>query len=1219
MQKNLNLPFEFDETKQIMFAFGHSEEKPTMNKRFKNNMICTTKYNALTWIPKSLLLQFQRVANIYFLLISILTCLSFSPKNPITMIGTFAFVLVFTMLKEGYEDIKRYKQDKEINTKFQLVLNLENNQFEQKLWQDIRVGDIVKIKKEEPVAADMLLIKSSELNGMCSIDTMQLDGETNLKEKYIPPYFKDVLVKDIVKIQGIIVCDYPSAELEKWDCCVVMDGSENVIAELKNLILKGCILKNTEWILGIVTYTGHDTKIMKNAKPPPVKTSNVMRLMNKLLYSVFVVEILICIFFAVGSKYWLDKYGDEIWYIPIENLKVNFGIRILVFLVSYSHLIPISLYVSLEIVKMVQAKLIYYDVKMEDYYMNNRPAIARTSDLIEELGQVEFIFSDKTGTLTKNEMIFRKCSINNVMYGDTIDPNKGASLYNEKQETTQGNNLNTGSFSISGDTKAANDLLSNSMTFGESSDRNLKRIKLLQKDYIYNFFTICSVCHSAYVNNESYISSSPDEVALLEGAKRMGFVFKAKTTNTIETVDIFGKKKMFNIKLELPFDSTRKRMSIIVENSDEYYLYTKGADNEMLAKVNPKTAKSHIDKVKEHLDIFAKEGLRTLVMAQKSLQKSTVEGYIKKYQELTMYQGKDKGDKMMQFFNEIESDFDYVGSSAIEDKLQDGVSDTIDILMKSGIKIWVLTGDKKETAIEIGKSCKLLQKDMTLIDLTSSASTPISNQQNFKNALDNYIEKYKDINDESLIYKQRIFLIIDGKNLTYVFSDKETSQLFFSFAIKAHSVICCRVSPKYKASVVKLAKDNGKWITLAIGDGANDVPMIMEAHIGIGVCGKEGTQAVRSSDYAIGQFQFLKRLILLHGRWGYIRISIFICYYFYKNIVLVCTEIYFAAYNGFSGQLYFPDLLPTCYNCFWTSWPCVIAYSIEKDVEEEESFKYPILYKAGQKQKYFNLKVFWLWIGYAIIHGVITYFSINFLCYCGVMNEKGVTHDHWMYTTLSFSCIINDVTYKTFIDLSHWNALSIWIGIISLVFYYFCLCLLCTVDISRMFQPELLSKFWVIMLNYKTVATFLFLPFISLLVDVTVKLVQKNFFPTPVDIIQLGLLIKEDKNQSQLKTKLDESGQPSKNIFLIILVLNENTKRSIFLQQQSSKSFEMTRIKERLGDEYSQQINTSNGRESRPPININGINKSSHGDFIVENIIENKNRIITTNMEGTDF
>jgi len=178
-----------------------------------------------------------------------------------------------------------------------------------------------------------------------------------------------------------------------------------------------------------------------------------------------------------------------------------------------------------------------------------------------------------------------------------------------------------------------------------------------------------------------------------------------------------------------------------------------------------------------------------------------------------------------------------------------------------------------------------------------------------------------------------------------------------------------------------MTKDNCDYITLAIGDGANDVPMIIEAHIGVGIGGNEGTQAVRCSDYSISEFKFLKRLLFIHGRWGYRRISLFICYYFYKNIILVFTELYFVFFSGYSAQIFFPDFLPMCYNAFWTSWPCVINYSIEKDVDHEASLNYPILYRAGQKKYYFNFKRFWIWIMYAIIHGFILFFGIAYVIY----------------------------------------------------------------------------------------------------------------------------------------------------------------------------------------------------------------------------------------------
>lgn len=322
----------------------------------------------------------------------------------------------------------------------------------------------------------------------------------------------------------------------------------------------------------------------------------------------------------------------------------------------------------------------------------------------------------------------------------------------------------------------------------------------------------------------------------------------------------------------------------------------------------------------------------------------------------------------------------YIGSSAIEDKLQYGVPETIDMLLRANIKVWVLTGDKQETAIEIGKSCKLIQTDMSLEVLTSETTEALDQKiarlekqyQNLDSPKIDDIEKFR---NENLVDGKRLSIVIDGPTLALVLLSERMSKIFFRLGLLASSVVCCRVSPKQKADVVSLAKNNGKWITLSIGDGANDVPMIMEAHIGVGVRGKEGTQAVRSADYALSQFFYLHRLLLVHGRWGYRRVSWIVCYYFYKNIVLVFTEIFYSFENGFSGQIFFADWLQTLYNALWSSWACLFAYSLEQDVNDQFVYVYPQVYKAGQKGIYFNFKVFWRWIVFSVWHGAICYFG----------------------------------------------------------------------------------------------------------------------------------------------------------------------------------------------------------------------------------------------------
>lgn len=1030
-------------SQQQKFYFGTENLRKINKKLYKTNRISTTKYNVLTFIPKSLLIQFRRAANIYFLIISILTFMPFSPKSPITMTGTFAIVLVFTMIKEAWEDIKRYKQDKDVNEKKTKVFL--NKKFREVKWEEIITGDIILIENENAIPADIILLHSSNVGGIAFVETMNLDGESNLKEKFIPN-FEKIRANSITEaeiqlssLNGYVVCDKPNDNLEKWDCYFkighnidsninnnnshdnknshlgssrnnlngdkahefrkqnTIEASNTSHCGIKQMILRACKLKNTDYVIGLVAYTGPNTKIMKNAKNPPIKSSNVMRVMNKLLYSVFIFQFLLCAMYSLAYVLWERSQGKHLPYIKKYNkteelispgwTAADYFIKFLTFLVAYSHLIPISLYVAMEIVKLIQSFFISKDLQMYDPEIN-KFASARTSDLIEELGQVQFVFSDKTGTLTKNEMQFRKCSINNKIYGERT----------EILPTENNSHLEN---SVNGETKPYEILMS-------KSEKNVDKIK------IRDFFMALATCHSAYAQHKAnkviFQSSSPDEVALLEGASQMGFKFTNKTSSSIEIIDYTNKRIVYNILTELPFDSTRKRMSVIIRNKNHILLFTKGADSALIDRV--KVNNQEKEKIQEHLDKFAREGLRTLVVCKKELTKEQYQSYQERLDFIKNSAEKSEveDEKLAEIYEEIESDLNYLGATAIEDKLQDKVAETIESLINANIRLWVLTGDKKETAIEIGKSCKLIANDMDIIDLACNKD---ENMYQFTEKLDSF---YMRENEGD----KRVFLIIDGKSLSYVLSNKELSYKFFAVGVNANSVICCRVSPKQKSQVVKLAKTYGNWITLSIGDGANDVPMIMEAHIGIGISGKEGTQAVRSSDYAISQFYFLRKLLFVHGRWGYRRISFFICYYFYKNIVLVFTEIYFAIYSGFSGQIFFPDMLPVLYNAFWTSWPCIFSWSLERDVSAEISMNNPMLYKAGQKGYYFNLKRFWMWILMSIIHGAITFFSTVYGL-DSFLNSNGLMNDHWFKSTVAFTVIIHIVNYKIFLHAKFWN------------------------------------------------------------------------------------------------------------------------------------------------------------------------------------------------------
>eukprot|EP00347_Sterkiella_histriomuscorum_P000659 403374990 len=1034
--------------------------------------------------------KFKRVSNIYFLMISILTFLPFSPKDPTSMIGTFAFVLIFTMLKEAYEDFQRYKQDQEINSQACLVLNQESMHFEQKKWEDISPGQIIKIQKEDLIPADTLLLYSSSSSGIAYVDTLNLDGETNLKDK--TALLENYEDRRMVLINGMIKCENPNENLEKWEGLIMFENSglKPLQTDIKNLALRGCLLRNTQFAIGVVVYTGMNTKIMKNHKKPRFKMSNIMILMNKMLYTVFAFQFVIVILMAGLNVQWDKNNSSDHQYLSIDksNKAATFFIQLLVYWTTFSHMIPISLYVIIELLKLGISMFLNNDVLMYDTDSKTYSK-CKNSDLVEELGQIELVFSDKTGTLTQNKMIFRKCQINGIRFGEILKGehfiHDGMCLSGIKQVIKEAKN--------------------------ELDQENVDSEDEEQYPYVTQFFLNLALCNTVQIEKIkeskeiSYKATSPDELALVVGAKSSGVQLIDRQKDSVVIYNMIKKiKEQYQVKAVFPFDQERKRQSVLIKTQDKnYILYTKGADSVMMDRI--KFEKNFVDGIQEIVDEdlrhYATQGFRTLVMCNRVILKQEYQQFKKIYANIMRAKPGQREEKLDMLYDVMEQKLRYLGSSALEDKLQEGVPLTIEQLLKTDIRFFMLTGDKLETAREIGRSCKLVQSDMQEIILANM------NQRQLENAFEKLLNYMKvDIDypitslEEAPQFQQVV--IVEGPILAMIFSDGRLNDLFFHLCIRSKSVICCRMSPKQKADIVNMFRSRGKWITLAIGDGANDVSMLNEAHIGVGITGQEGNQAARAADFSISQFQFLMRLVLFHGRMSYLRVSKMICYYFYKNIILVFTELYFPFYNGFSGQIFFLDWLPMMYNAIFTSWYCLFSQLLERDVNDQYSYRYPIVYKAGQLGRYFNYRIFWKWIILALIHGALCFF-IPIMTSTTPNSDKtqGTIIEHWVRSTISFSVIIHVVFYKNLIETRHFNAHSFLFGILSLALYYGFLGVGQIPIISYLTQNEGLGVFIEMLEDPSFWLQVVILPFGCLIPDLSLFFMQQVFYATPVDTI----------------------------------------------------------------------------------------------------------------------
>ncbi|XP_043724022.1 probable phospholipid-transporting ATPase 8 isoform X2 [Telopea speciosissima] len=911
------------------------ENPEALQLNYRGNYVSTTKYTAANFIPKSLFEQFRRVANLYFLVVA---CVSFSPLAPYragSIVVPLVIVIGATMAKEAVEDWRRRKQDIEANNRKVKVYEKDHT-FHETRWKNLQVGDLVMVEKDEFFPADLLLLSSSYDDGICYVETMNLDGETNLKVKQSLEATAALHDEYFRKFKAVVKCEDPNEHLYSFIGSLYYDGKQYSLSP-QQILLRDSKLRNTEYIYGVVIFTGHDTKVMQNATDPPSKRSKVERKMDKIIYFLFGVLVLISsvgsVFFGVQTKNDISGGRYKRWYLRPDSTTVFFDPRrasfaaffhFLTGLMLYGYLIPISLYVSIEIVKVLQTIFINQDQDMY-YEETDRPARARTSNLNEELGQVDTILSDKTGTLTCNSMEFVKCSIAGIAYGRGITEVEQAITRRKKDGALESVDASSGIEKHSGNIVDSR----KSIKGFNFMDERLMEGRWMNEphaDVIQKFFRVLAICHTAIpdVNKQSgeisYEAESPDEAAFVIAAKELGFEFYERTQNRIKLHELdpkTGKKvdRSYELLHVIEFSSSRKRMSVIVRNEEnQLLLLCKGADSVMFERLSNDGRIFEVE-TKDHINIYAAAGLRTLIIAYRELAEEEYTMWEEEFLKAKTSVSADRDALVDAAADKIEWDLILLGATAVEDKLQRGVPECIEKLSQAGVKIWVLTGDKLETAVNIGYACSLLREGMRQIVITLDTPDIIAlEKQGDKEAIakasrESVTMQMREGKFQVVSSRQsRVSsaLIIDGKSLTFALAE-DLESLFLELAIDCASVICCRSSPKQKALVTRLVKKSTGKTTLAIGDGANDVGMLLEADIGVGISGVEGMQAVMASDFAIAQFRFLERLLLVHGHWCYRRIAMMICYFFYKDITFGLTLFWFEACASFSGQPAYND------------------------------------------------------------------------------------------------------------------------------------------------------------------------------------------------------------------------------------------------------------------------------------------------------------------------
>ncbi|XP_019062342.1 phospholipid-transporting ATPase FetA isoform X2 [Fukomys damarensis] len=1025
---------------------------------YPDNAIKTSKYNALNFLPMNLFEQFQRLANAYFLILVFLQLIpQISSLASYTTVIPLMVVLSITAVKDAIDDLKRHQNDNQVNNRS--VLLLVNGRMEEDKWMNVQVGDIIKLKNNQRVTADILLLSSSEPYSLAYVETAELDGETNLKVKQAISVTSDLEdnLELLSAFDGEVKCDPPNNKLDKFAGILTYKGQKYLLDHDK-LLLRGCIIRNTDWCCGLVIYTGPDTKLMKNSGKSTFKRTHMDHLVNVLVLWIFLLLGIMCFVIAVGHGIWQSKIGYYFQiFLPWENYVSSSVVSATLIYWSYfiilNTMVPISLYISVEIIRLGNSFYINWDRKMF-YAPKNTPAQARTTTLNEELGQVKYVFSDKTGTLTQNIMVFDKCSIYGKLYGGSCDKG-GSKVPDSKKEKVD--------FSY-------NKLANPNFSF---YDNTLVEAVKSGDNWVHLFFLSLSLCHTVMSEEKVegelvYQAQSPDEGALVTAARNFGFVFRSRTSETITVIEM-GVTRVYQLLAILDFNNVRKRMSVIVRTpEDRLMLFCKGADT-IICELLHSSCTDLNNVTMEHLDDFATKGLRTLMVAYRELDAAFFQTWSHKHSSACLsLEGREN--KLSIIYEEIEKDLMLLGATAIEDKLQDAVPETIITLNKAKIKIWVLTGDKQETAVNIAYSCSIFDDEMDRVFMVQGKNYETVYQElryrtaRAKMKPESLLES--DPTNIHLSTKPKMpfavpdeepngnyGLVISGYSLACALEENLELELLRT-ACMCKGVICCRMMPLQKAQVVELVKRYKKAVTLAIGDGANDVSMIKAAHIGVGISGLEGMQAMLNSDFSFSQFHYLQRLLLVHGRWSYNRMCKFLSYFFYKNFAFTLVHFWYAFYNGFSAQTVYDSWFITCYNLIYTSLPVLGLSLFDQDVSEMWSLCFPELYEAGQHNLFFNKKKFMN----CLLHGIYSSFVLFFVPMGTIHNsERSDGKDISDFQTFSLivqTSLMCVVTMQIALKTTYWTLMShlfIW-GSLG---FYFCMLFLLYSDGLCLMLPNI--------------------------------------------------------------------------------------------------------------------------------------------------------------------
>lgn len=937
--------------------------------------------------------QFKYFFNFFFLVIGFSQLVPLlRVDNTFTYFAPLTAVLSVTMIKEAYADYRRYCRDREANSQtFERLIG--GGSTVRVPSSSIRVGDVLRLEKGQRVPADIVLLRSADKTGSVFIKTDQLDGETDWKLRVaVAPFQKLSTDEEVFAFDAEVFADAPIKDIYSFIGTLRISSAPGAPHETVPLTVEHTLWMNTVVasgsVIGVVVYTGKDSRAIMNTSVPKSKSSLIEKELSRITLLLCVIATTLSLALA------LCRSNHTLWYIYCFR-----------FIILFSYIIPVSLRINVDIARTLYNRWIEGDRKIQD-------TCVRTGNVCEELGRIGYLLSDKTGTLTKNEMEMKKVHMGTVSYDSDSLGELSTNLklaFSKMKLKTAANSMQLELNDAAPHQSSPHASKKNSLTNGNSAVAFGTPAARGKRDIHFRIFDLVQalvVCHNVTPVHErgetTYQASSPDEIAIVKWTNHIGMSLDYRDRECIRVVTVFGDTLSYEILHMFPFTSESKRMGIIVRDkqTNEIVFYQKGADVIMTTIV----AKN--DWLDEECGNMAREGLRTLVVGRKKLTEADYVAFEKEYHEARISIADRSENMQLVVANYLERDLELLGLTGVEDKLQEDVNTTLEALSQAGIKVWMLTGDKVETATCIALSSKLIKRGQPIFTLQK-----IINPESVTDII------------KDLSHRSSSCMVIDGTSLQTIIDCNP--QEFVLHASKMSAVVCCRCSPTQKAVVAELLKKYTKKVVCCIGDGGNDVSMIQAANVGIGIVGKEGKQASLASDVSVMQFSHILRLFLWHGRTCYKRTANVAQFVIHRGVILTVMQAVFSSIFYVAPIALYKGFLTVGYSTIFTMFP-VFSLVLDHDVTSDIAILYPILYKELVKGRCLSMKTFFVWLWKSVYQG-----GVIMLCTLCLF-EYELLH----MSAITYSALILNELIMVALEVHTWHILMLVAEFFSLMCFF---------------------------------------------------------------------------------------------------------------------------------------------------------------------------------------